>query len=138
MATTRVERAEAAGDLLAYLRHWLNDYGGPSELVMSLERSSERSECGVAWVTAEGPDAFGHLTLWESGEVAVEVYDGATGAVLLRYRGRVRTVRELAPHLRDYVQRCCPATTRDRDDEKRDLSTRARSGDSSPNRRLHL
>lgn len=129
-----------ATDLLSYLRLWLRDYAGPPELVLSLDQGSVESECAVAWLTAEGPAGFGHLTLWDSGELAIEVYDGATAAVLLRHRGRVRTVADLASHLQEYVGRCALGTPRDPGDEKRDRSSLSSwSSDSAPpNRRLHL
>ncbi len=94
--------------LLSYLGRWLADYAGPPELVVGLERGSERSDCAVGWLTAEGPAAFGHLTLWDSGDVAIEVYDDDTAEFLLRSRGRVTTVAELAAHLCAFVVSCAP------------------------------
>ena len=94
--------------LLSYLDRWLADYSGPPELVVGLERASERSDCAVGWLTAEGPTAFGHLTLWDSGDVAMEVYDDDTAEFLLRSRARVSTVAELAAHLCAFVVSCTP------------------------------
>lgn len=96
--------------LLSYLDRWLVDYSGPPELVMGLERGSEQAECAVGWLTVEGPAAFGHLTLWDSGDVAIEVYDGNTAEFLLRSRGRVSTIAGLVAHLCVLVAGCAPAT----------------------------
>ena len=88
---------------------WLSDYSGPADLVLGLELGSERSDRAVGWLTAEGPAAFGHLTLWDSGDVAIEVYDYDTAEFLLRSRGRVSTITELAAHLCAFVVSCAPA-----------------------------
>lgn len=89
-----------------YLEMWARDYAGPAELMVSAESGSEMSECATSWVTVEGPAAFGHLTLWESGELAVEIYEIATAEPLLRSRFRIASIAELADHLSALVEGC--------------------------------
>lgn len=108
--TASNEWMAATDGLVAYLQRWTNDYAGPPELVISFEGGSERSECMVAWVTVEGPDGFGHLTLWESGELAIEVYDGDTAAAVLRLRSNVSAVADLGRHLHAFVSGCVRAS----------------------------
>ena len=91
---TRRPRDRAGGandqDLLSYLASWLRDYEGPPDVMIGLERGGDPSECELGWLTGDGPAAFGNLTVWETGDVAVELYDSETAEAVLLSRGRVR------------------------------------------------
>ena len=89
-----------------YLEKWARDYAGPPELMVSAASGAEMSECETSWLTVEGPAAFGHLTLWESGDVAMEIYEVASAETLLRSRSQVASIAELAAHLSVFVEGC--------------------------------
>jgi hypothetical protein len=89
-----------------YLEMWARDYAGPPELMVSAARGAATSECETSWLTVEGPAAFGHLTLWESGIVAVEIYEVASAETLLRSRLQVTSMAELASQLSAFVEVC--------------------------------
>lgn len=125
--------------LLSYVDRWLADYSGPPELMMGLERGSERSECAVVWLTAEGPAAFGHLTLWESGDIALEIYDADTAECLLLSRGRVTAIAGLAAHLGELVAGCAnPTGARSVSGVRDKIGSAAIGAAPSIQRRLHL
>ena len=89
-----------------YLEMWARDYAGPPELMVSAASGAAMSEYETSWLTVEGPAAFGHLTLWGSGDVAVEIYEGASAETLLRSRFQVASIAELAGHLSAFVEGC--------------------------------
>jgi len=98
--------ADANQDLLSYLASWLRDYQGPPDVMIGLERGGDPSECQLGWLTADGPSAFGNLTVWETGDVAVELYDRDTAEAVLLSRGRVNGWSELAPFVSRFVSVC--------------------------------
>ena len=93
-------------DLLGYLARWLRDYEGPPEVVIGLESGGDPAECRLAWLTGDGPSASGNLTVWETGDVAIELYDSATADAVLLSRGRVSGWPELAPFIASFVATC--------------------------------
>jgi hypothetical protein len=74
--------------------------------MVSAASGAATSECETSWLTVEGPAAFGHLTLWESGIVAVEIYEVASAETLLRSRLQVTSMAELASQLSAFVEGC--------------------------------
>lgn len=89
----------AQAGCVEWLGLWQSDYDGPPEVVLGFERTNECAECAVGWLNADGPTAFGHLTLWETGDIVAELYDLRTADLLVRRPGQVHTFAELLCHL---------------------------------------
>lgn len=126
------------GAMLDYLDGWVRDYQGPPEVVVGVFHGRKDGECEIRWVSAEGPSAVGNLTLWCSGEVAIEIHDSRTGADLLTHRGRVATLAELGVHLDELVCRSAGTARLGSDRVGRSVAPETDTGPSVRNRRLRL
>ena len=70
------------------LRSWssvYSDSGGRRSVRVEYSQNLDDGPKRAAWITVEGTQATGQLTLWESGECDTEAH-GAQGPILLRSR----------------------------------------------------
>lgn len=67
--------------LTGWAEGWISS--GRPDVTVTWERSPSDRDKQATWLLMQGPAAWGQITLWDSGEMAVEAMDVNTGAVVL-------------------------------------------------------
>lgn len=95
-------------DLIAFLAGWAEglSYRENLELTVRWEESDRGLPKRSAWVSIEGPSAWGQLTVWESGEVMIEAMAPGSGDLLLSEAHPAIDAEELNELLRRLVRSC--------------------------------
>ena len=94
--------------LLSFLAGWAEGWtaSGRPDVSISWEQSADGRPKQAAWMSVQGPAAWGQLTVWESGEVAVEAMSVETGELVLSEQLAVASDYELLAIIRRLVAAC--------------------------------
>ena len=93
---------------LSFLAGWVEGWtaSGRPDLSIGWERSDDGRPKQAAWMSVQGPAAWGQLTVWESGEVAVEAMSVEAGELVLSEQLTVESEYELSAVIRRLVAVC--------------------------------
>lgn len=102
-------------DLVGYFGAWCREYAGPPELVVGFERGNDHEGRTVGRINADGLIASGQMTIWESGDLVIEVYESDAGCSRAQVVSRVCDLADLASFMSLFVCSCVePAGKSDR------------------------
>lgn len=94
--------------LLSFLVGWAEGWtaSGRPDISVSWEQSPADRDKRSAWMAVQGPAAWGQITVWETGEVALEAISTEHGEVVLSDHLTVSGEEQLAGAIRRLIAGC--------------------------------
>ncbi len=94
--------------LLTFLAGWAEGWiaSARPDITVTWEEGPANRDKRATWMAVQGPAAWGQITVWESGEVAVEAMSVDTGKLLFSEHSVVSGVEGLSPLIRKLVATC--------------------------------
>lgn len=93
---------------LDYLAGWAETWSMDpvSTTTLQFTMGPENWDRRSAWIATESPTRMGHLTLWDSGELEIEVVDATSMEAVHAVSAVISDTESLAQHLRAFLDVC--------------------------------
>jgi hypothetical protein len=94
--------------LLYFLAGWVEAWSASGRTTPSMvfTMGSDDRPKRAAWAAIEGANSMGQITVWESGECDIELYDTETGKELIHESVRLGSAEDLGSALRRTLNAC--------------------------------
>jgi hypothetical protein len=94
--------------LLGFVSGWAEGWlaSGRTDLTIAWEESPSDRDKLATWITVQGPAAWGQLTVWETGEVALEAMEVDSGDLIISENAQVDSTELVGRLIRKLVAAC--------------------------------
>lgn len=94
--------------LLGFVAGWAEGWlaSGRADLSVTWEDSPKDRDKLATWVTIQGPVAWGQLTVWDTGEVAIEAMNVESGELIISENAQVDSTELVGQLIRKLVAAC--------------------------------